>query len=307
MQDFSMDDERLAHLPLHKRRELQRVASIVFEEFEDALKTKLSDKDRRGRILKLILYGSHARGDWVEDRGSGYYSDYDILVVVNSARFAEEHDVWHKVDDRFIQDLQVTRRLKTQPSVIVHAYDQLNSELAQGRPFFVDVARDGIALYEAAGYPLAEPKLLAPEEIASEARLHFDNWFPLAQHALKLSRDSVADGVVRDAAFMLHQATERLYNCVLLVFTLYSPASHNLTFLRSQSEDIAPRLIEVWPRNTKHSRRCFSLLKRAYVEARYSLHYKITTEELAWLTERVAHLRDVVEEVCRERLGETPS
>ena len=245
-----MDDERLAHLPLRKRRELQRVASIILEEFEDAAKTMLSDENKPGRILKLILYGSHARGDWVEDRGSGYYSDYDILIVVNSARFAEGHDVWDKVDDRVIQDMQVTGRLKTQPSVIVHAYDQWNSELAQGRPFFADVARDGIVLYEAAGYPLAEPKLLAPEEIVCEARRHFDHWLPLAQHALKLSRDSVADGVVRDAAFMLHQATERLYNCVLLVLTLYSPASHNLTFLRSQSEDIAPRLIEAWPRHT---------------------------------------------------------
>ncbi len=31
---------------------------ILFEEFEDAQKTKLSDKARRGRILKLVLFGS---------------------------------------------------------------------------------------------------------------------------------------------------------------------------------------------------------------------------------------------------------
>ena len=83
--------ERLAHLPDRKRRELERVARVLFDEFEDAVKTKLSDKRKGGRILKLILFGSYARGDWVEDRKSGYRSDYDVLVVVNYDSFAEQH------------------------------------------------------------------------------------------------------------------------------------------------------------------------------------------------------------------------
>src|SRR3546814_6835773 len=79
----------LDHLPAAKRRELERVARVLFDEFEDAVKTKLSDKRKGGRILKLILFGSYARGDWVEDRASGYISDYDLLVVVNSETFTD--------------------------------------------------------------------------------------------------------------------------------------------------------------------------------------------------------------------------
>jgi predicted nucleotidyltransferase len=97
--------ERLAHLPDKKRRELERAAQILFEEFEESLKTKLSEKARRGRILKLILFGSYARGDWVEDRKSGYRSDYDLLVVVNDERFAEAYEAWEKAADRFLQEL----------------------------------------------------------------------------------------------------------------------------------------------------------------------------------------------------------
>lgn len=74
----------------------------------------------------------------------------------------------------------------------------------------------------------------------------------------------------RDAAFMLHQAIERLYHCVLLVVTLYSPKSHRLTFLRSHAERTDPRLIEAWPRDTKFARRCFATVDRAYIGARYS-------------------------------------
>lgn len=128
--------ESLARLPDRKRRELERVAAILFDEFEDALKTKLSDKGKRGRILKLILFGSYARGDWVEDRKSGYRSDYDLLVVVNYDSFAEQHEAWEKAAERFLQELTVTKHLATPVSFIVHSLHDVNDQLAHGRPFF---------------------------------------------------------------------------------------------------------------------------------------------------------------------------
>ena len=40
------------------------------------------------------------------------------------------------------------------------------------------------------------------------------------------------------------------------------------------------------------------------MEARYSKHYEISTEELAWLGERVAALQQIVRTVCEERLAQ---
>ncbi len=297
-----MEIDQLAHLPDRKRRELQRAAQILFDEFEDALKSKLSDKGKRGRILKLILFGSYARGDWVEDRKSGYRSDYDLLIVVNYESFGEQHESWEKAGERFLQELTITRRLSTPVNFVVHTYQDLNDQLTQGRPFFVDIARDGIMLYEAPGYPLASSKTLAPEEVRAEARRHFDHWFPSAERFLKLATVAIGDDFRNEAAFLLHQAAERLYHCTLLVLALYSPKSHRLTFLRSQAERIAPQLIELWPRESRFAKRCFTRLDRAYVDARYSPHYEITAEELAWLVERVKTLQENVETICRERL-----
>ena len=82
--------DTLDHLPANKRRELVRVLEIIFAEVEQFRATKLSAKRAGSQILKVILYGSYARGDWVEDRLSGYRSGYDILVVVNSESFAQE-------------------------------------------------------------------------------------------------------------------------------------------------------------------------------------------------------------------------
>ncbi|THG37254.1 hypothetical protein E5988_16020 [Sphingomonas olei] len=85
--------------------------------------------------------------------------------------------------------------------------------------------------------------------------------------------------------------------------TLYSPKSHKLNFLRSQAERLAPDLIAAWPRDTRFAQRCFELLRRAYVDSRYSPHYKISTQELDWLIERVDVLQKLVRQVCERQLA----
>jgi hypothetical protein len=183
----------------------------------------------------------------------------------------------------------------------------VNDQLIHGRPFFVDIARQGIALYEAEGFELASPRVLPPEKARAEAQGHFERWFAIAQRSLvtfRLQRVEGDDQYWRNkAVFELHQASEQLYHCVLLVLTLYSPKSHKLNFLRSHAEEVAPELIAAWPRADKFSRRCFELLRQAYVNARYSPHYEISDEELRWLGERVAELQKLVKQVCENRLA----
>ena len=64
------------------------------------------------------------------------------------------------------------------------------------------------------------------------------------------------------------------------------------------------RLVDVWPRELKSDRRHFEKLKEAYVKARYSKHYRITEEELAWLGAQVDELGRVVHAVCSERIAQ---
>lgn len=52
----------LAPLPHGKQRELARVTEILFEEFTDAMKCASSPKKKADRILKIVLFGSYARG-----------------------------------------------------------------------------------------------------------------------------------------------------------------------------------------------------------------------------------------------------
>ncbi|MBB3659735.1 putative nucleotidyltransferase/HEPN domain-containing protein [Rhizobium sp. BK650] len=294
--------DTLDHLPAKKRRELARVLEIVFDEVEQFRATKLSAKRANNRILKVILYGSYARGDWVEDRSSGYRSDYDLLIVVNSENFAQEQELWLSLDERLLQE-QIAHRIETPVIPIVHSLHDVNDQLSRGRPFFVDIARDGKVLYEEEGHSLAQPKPLTDVAANAEAQRYFEQWSQLSREAVIGAELILANNIWRDGAFMLHQATERAYHCVLLTLTLYSPKSHRIKVLRSKAEDVDRRLVEAWPRDNRIARRRFELLSRAYVEARYSPNYEISAEDLAWLVERVKVLQETVTLICEERLA----
>ncbi|QUD87515.1 HEPN domain-containing protein [Phenylobacterium montanum] len=292
----------LDHLPEAKRRELQRVVEILFAEFQDAIALGTQAHKKQGRILKVILYGSYARGDWVDDPVGGYKSDYDLLVVVNHDRLTDMVEYWAKAEDHLMREMNIDHRLSAPVSLIVHTVADVNAQLKRGRPFFVDIVRDGIALYEAPGHEFAHPEPLSPAEALKEAQEYFDEWLPSAVAFQKGAAFYVSEDRPKEAAFSLHQAAERLYHCVLLVLTLYSPRAHKVNFLRSQAEQLDARLVSAWPRATKFEQRCFELLRRAYVDARYSPHYRISKEELDWLGERVALLQGAVRTVCQDRL-----
>ncbi|APO73346.1 nucleotidyltransferase HEPN domain-containing protein [Rhizobium etli 8C-3] len=293
--------DHLDHLPDKKRRELARILQILFFEVEQFRATKLSGKKAAGKVLKVILYGSYARGDWVEDRASGYRSDYDLLIVVNTKSFAEEHELWEALEERLLQE-QISHRIETPVIPIVHCLSDVNDQLARGRPFFTDIAKDGIVLYEEPGHPLAQPKALTSEDARAEAQRHYDQWFVSAAEFLDGAEFYLGRGSMNKAAFLLHQSCEAFYHCVLLVLTLYSPKSHRIKVLRSQAESADARLVSAWPRDTRSARRSFELLSRAYVEARYSSKYAISNDDLQWLVARVKDLQALVETICKERL-----
>lgn len=165
------------------------------------------------------------------------------------------------------------------------------------------IARDGKMLYERGAHSLAQPKPLTTEEVKEEAQRYFEQWLPDAIALEDGAMFYLHGGHPNLAAFTLHQATERLYHCLLLTLTLYSPKSHRIKVLRSKAEDLDKRLVAVWPRDNRMARRRFELLSRAYVDARYSPTYEISAEDLVWLVERVKNLQEVVEVICRERLA----
>lgn len=291
------------HLPERQQRELGRVRDILLDEFEKAIAPATKPEKRNGKVYKIILFGSYARDDWVDEPENGYQSDFDLLIVVSHEDLTDIADYWYIAEDRIARDTSIARPV----NIIVHSLDEVNQSISRGEYFWTDIARDGVALYELPCHPLATPKPLTAADAYRMAQEYFDQWLPSADQFILHGKDAIGRGWHSKAAFELHQATERLYICFLLVRTLYFPRSHNIKFLRSLAEDKEARLVEAWPRATKADRARFERLKRAYVEARYSASYAITSEDLDVLAVSIERLREIVAAICGERLAATQS
>jgi len=292
----------LDHLPAAKRKELDFVVQTLRDGFAQAVSRRTMPRFRNGKILKIILFGSYARGDWVEDPKGRYFSDYDILVVVNHDDLTDLEEFWDGPDKTFLREYASGERLRTQPNFIVHSLGDVNEQLRLGRYFFTDIVRDGITLFEKDGFPFVTPEALSPQDALAETTSYFDKWSVRSENSRLLSHDARARGMSNDAAFLLHQAAERAYHGLILTLTLYSAKTHRLNLLRDRAEAMDQRLAGIWPGLNKFERQGFDLIRRAYVEARYSDFYEISPEHLTWLDERVALLQITIKAIASERI-----
>jgi predicted nucleotidyltransferase/HEPN domain-containing protein len=278
----------LAHLPKHKRDELLRVKEIVLDECPT--------------VLMIILFGSHARGDWVEDRHvedgvlHEYMSDFDIMVIVRSHRIVNSKDTWRRAETR------AQRLVPTWTNLIVESIETVNNALARGHYFYTDIKKQGILLYDTGEFKLARARKLDPRERRGMAKAHFQEWYTTAQEFYLGFEFYVKKRMLKRAAFLLHQTTEALFDAILLVFTNYRPRLHDLQTLSHMVAGCDPVFLAVFPKATEEEKERFELLRRAYVEARYNPGYKITREQLEYLAQRVEKLQDLTKKICETRI-----
>ncbi len=283
-------NESLNKLPQTKQDELNLLTGLLsaFKETE-----------------MVILFGSYARGNWTEDQyiekgiTYEYRSDYDILVVLTHEDLKKKF----RIEDKVKAELTNTGKVKIPVSLIFHGIKQLNESLTMGNYFFHDIKEEGKVLYDSEKFKLATPKKLTPEQYQQKAQEYFDQWFESANHFLDDFISNLEKERFLNAAFMLHQATERYYTTILLVFTDYRPKDHNLETLGIKVE-MCDKQFAVFPRTTDEEKRLFELLKKAYIDARYKMdEYVIAQQELTYLSEKVNELKGLAERICVEKIA----
>ena len=99
-------------------------------------------------------------------------------------------------------------------------------------------------------------------------------------------------------------AGEKLYNCILMVFTNYRPKSHKIKELGGMVKRFSMELTAVFLQNTDAEKECFDLLCRSYIEARYNKDFSISQEQLEYLISRIGILKDITERLCKEKIAE---
>jgi hypothetical protein len=93
----------------------------------------------------------------------------------------------------------------------------------------------------------------SPGERKQTAQQDFRYWFKSATEFLIDFGNAFERGSYTNAAFYLHQATERLYMTALLVFTHYKPKEHDIETLGKQVNNLDHRFLPIF--HAQHRKR----------------------------------------------------
>lgn len=256
----------------------------------------------------VVLYGSYARGGYVlwDQRvefgvNTSYQSDYDIMVVVSKSNIKHVEDrLRTKVVPRY-HNIFAHRR-HASPQFIVETVDTLNKELGHSQYFFTDIIKEGIKMYDTKEFKLAKPCEISFREIKEFAEFEFNVHYPDGEVLLKNGYFNFEMEAYKVGSFIIHQACERFYNAISLVFTNYRPKSHKLNELAARVKEYSRELASVFPTNTDFEKRCYDLLCRAYIESRYNKDFAVTKEELTYMLERTEMLKSITLRICTEKI-----
>lgn len=267
----------LEHLPERHQDNLELIKDIIVKSVYPEM---------------VILFGSYARGDYVEQDYSieegityEYSSDYDILIV------GEER---MKKNPLYMVKKRITKQyLFTPTTIIEHNIGYLNEQISQNNYFFADILKEGIMLYDTGKYQLATPQKVKPILELKLAKEEFEYWMERSEKFFKYYSYADRDKDYREAAFMLHQAVENAYNAFLLVTTHYKPKTHNLEELRRLAIQVNRDYTEVFTINDQKDQDRWLLLIEAYIAARYKKDYIVTPKELEYLSGQARSLIDL--------------
>lgn len=283
----------IKHLPKHTQEELNILMELI--------------KRYVPWCSIVVLYGSYARGGYVlwDERvefgvHTSYQSDYDLMIVIPTINTRHTEDrLRTKVTPKYHATLE--HRRHASPQFIVEYIGSLNENLAKRQYFFTDIVKEGIKLYDTKEFKLEKPRELSFREIKNIAEEEFGKLYPSANVFLTVAKYADTINEYVNASFQLHQACERYYSAISLVFTNYRSKTHKLNELGVQAKGFSRDLATVFPQNTDFEKRCFELLCRAYIEARYNKDFVVTREELEYMLERTELLKQLTHRICTEK------
>ena len=305
----------IEHLPECTQEELNILVELIKEEVKGC--------------EMIILYGSYSRGTFViyDERikfGSRtvFRSDLDILVVcsLSSDSYYVEY-ILRRVADKYRAILEELRSTLTDSRVIRYAPPQLITEdietlnrgLSESKSFYSDLVKDGITLYDTGNHTLSKPQQLSHERRRDIAQEEFNECLFQASEFLKYGGIAYEDGISNEkcyttGSFMLHQACEKYYKAISLVFDNNRPMTHNLEDLRTYLKKYSQELFTLFPPHSpireSHSfeERCYDLLIRAYIEGRYNPNFVVLKEEYEYMLKKTEELKDMTMRICTEKI-----
>ncbi|WP_425363118.1 HEPN domain-containing protein [Candidatus Tisiphia endosymbiont of Hybos culiciformis] len=208
---------------------------LIKEKLDDIVKEILDVAE--SKIAMIILFGSYARGKWVQDEYTighitySYQSDLDLMLVLKKGKYVGhlglriEEKIEKRLEKKLLRD-----PLSKEPwiTLVLESINMVNTQLEKGHYFFSDIKKEGILLYDSGEFQLSEAKKLPWGERKQIAKEDYEYWFGRGKGFFIDCKYPLERKEYALSSFYLHQATESFYNAILLVFSGYKPKLHDI-------------------------------------------------------------------------------
>jgi HEPN domain-containing protein len=233
----------------------------------------------------IYLLGTNVRGRKTESvfrstiASSQHVTGFFLLILMNGATRDDQYRWQDKIEQKTKSIVPVT--------TIVLSGNEFECWLKNGQSFAVRVWEAALLLYGTrhAETPITKTTDMPVTGCTDENRIEqglirAKTFFSGAE----LFRVQQYNNM---AAFMLHQSMEHILHALIRAETGYYIRTHSIERLLSYASFVSPQLLDIFVRDTEEDKRTFSLLQKAYIDARYSDHYKISSGDLLALMEKV--------------------
>ena len=175
----------------------------------------------------------------------------------------------------------------------VHNYGHLKELINKGHLFYSTACSGSNIVFQQNDQLFFQLEASHLEWAKNTAKPLFDGYMAKAVYFYKGAQQYLADEVGYMAAFMLQQACELTYRCLLKTFRGKDVKCHSPAVLRKYLKRYAPAIIGVFSEDETEELKYLSILEEAYIKARYEKHYEIELSLLQFLNERVGLLQDL--------------
>lgn len=215
---------------------------------------------------------------------NSFTGHYYLLVIVQEETISV-NAIQDKIENNLLHFIPST--------VIAQTEKTFFNWLSQGHPFAKKVVSVATLCWEADEIELPFATAINQEVVDEENKLLFSQSYIRARAFLDGASFYKLRKEYKMAAFMIHQATEQILNALMMLHTGLKLGTHNIDKLLRCCSMFCPQLLNLYNKNNGQSKELYTLLNKAYVEARYNEHYQVNGEAIEKLITKTGELLQI--------------